>query len=45
MTWDAVKFTSMRELLNTLLPLVYRFAAFFMMTMLDDAAVLAMAFC
>jgi hypothetical protein len=34
-----------RPLIDAAMPALYRFAAFFMQTMLDDAAMLAMAFC
>lgn len=40
-----VKFGTMRELVDALVPWAYRVAAFFTLTILDDPAVLAMAFC
>jgi len=34
-----------RQLVESLVPLIYRFAIYFMLTMLDDPAMLALAFC
>lgn len=34
-----------KQLVEPLVPLIYRFATYFMLTMLDDPAMLALAFC
>jgi hypothetical protein len=34
-----------RQVTEAAVPLIYRLAAYFMLTMLDDPVVLAMAFC
>lgn len=34
-----------KQLVESVVPLIYRFATYFVLTMLDDPAILALAFC